>query len=88
MLPENQRGAENREEALLVVGVTSGSPAAAAGVLVGDVILDFDGHAVQSPEDLLDLLVGDRVGREVRLRVLRGGISSDVKVTVGERPAQ
>ena len=88
VLPENQRGPENREEALLVVGVTSGSPAAAAGVLVGDVILDFDGHAVQSPEDLLDLLVGDRVGREVRLRVLRGGISSDVKVTVGERPAQ
>ena len=52
-----------REEALLVVGVTAGSPAAAAGVLVGDVILELDGHAIGSPEDLLDLLLGDRVGR-------------------------
>ena len=46
---------DGREEALLVVGVTGGSPAAAAGVLVGDVLLEFDGHAVASPEELLDL---------------------------------
>src|SRR5687767_5965707 len=87
-LPANQRGGEEREEALLVVGVTSGSPAAAAGVLVGDLLLDFDGNAIGSPEDLLDLLVGDRVGREVRLRVMRGGVASDLTVTVGERPTQ
>ena len=48
---------------LLVVGVTAASPAAAAGVLVGDVLVDFDGHPIESPDDLLDLLVGDRVGR-------------------------
>src|SRR5881397_3710020 len=71
-LPENQPGVGGRESALLVVGVTAGSPAAAAGVLVGDVLLDFDGHAVHSPEDLLDLLAGDRVGRQVTLRVRRG----------------
>ena len=87
-LPANQRGGDEREEALLVVGVTSGSPAAAAGVLVGDLLLDFDGNAIGSPEDLLDLLVGDRVGREVRLRVMRGGAVSDLTVTVGERPTQ
>src|SRR5439155_21375543 len=52
-LPENQRGADGREQALLVVGVTSGSPAATAGVLVGDMLLEFDGHPVESPEDLL-----------------------------------
>jgi S1-C subfamily serine protease len=85
-LPENQPGANGRDQALLVVGVTAGSPAAAAGVLVGDVLLEFDGQAVRSPEDLLDLLVGDRVGREVTLRVLRGGAPTDVPVTVGERP--
>ena len=42
--------------------MTGDSPAAAAGVLVGDVLLEFDGHAVESPEELLDLLLGDRVG--------------------------
>lgn len=86
-LPENQRGAEGREEALLVIAVTAGSPAAGAGVLVGDVIVAFDGQPVESPEDLLDLLIGDRVGRGVKLHVLRGGAAQDIVVTVGERPA-
>ena len=85
-LPENQQSAQGRDEALLVVGVTSASPAATAGVLVGDVLLEFDGHPIESPEDLLDLLVGDRVGRQVTLRALRGGAVTDLKVTVGERP--
>ena len=90
-LPENQQGAQGRperEDALLVVGVTSGSPAASAGVLVGDVVLEFDGHPIESPEDLLDLLVGDRVGRQVTLRALRGGAPTELKVTVGERPSR
>jgi len=87
-LPAGQGGADSSPErrALLVVSVTGGSPAAAAGILIGDVILDFDGQPVDSPEDLLDLLVGDRVGRQVMLRVLRGGASSQLPVTVGERP--
>ena len=87
-LPENQLGANGRDEALLVVGVTGGSPAAAAGVLVGDVLLEFDGHPIESPEDLLDLLVGDRVGRQVTLRALRGGAVTELKVSVGERPSR
>jgi S1-C subfamily serine protease len=86
-LAEGQSPERERESALLVVAVTSGSPAAAAGVLVGDVMLTFDGKPVQSPEDLLDLLVGDRVGRAVPVRILRGRESVDLSVTVGERPA-
>ena len=46
-LPKSQQGADGREQALLVVGVTAGSPASAAGVLVGDVLLEFDGHPVR-----------------------------------------
>ena len=84
-LPDHQRSGD-RATALLVVGVTSGSPAAAAGILVGDVLTDFDGEAVESPEDLLDRLVGDRVGRQVTVRVLRGGAVKELPVTVGERP--
>src|SRR3954452_8954721 len=86
-LPESQRGADGRDHALLVVGVTSGAPAAAAGVLVGDVLLAFDGHPVESPEELLDLLLGDRVGRSVPVSLLRGGSRIEVMVAVGERPA-
>jgi S1-C subfamily serine protease len=85
-LSEAQRQAENRDDALLVVSVTPSSPAAAAGVLVGDLLIDFDGHAIGSPEDLLDLLAGDRVGRALPLRILRGTSSTTATVTVGKRP--
>jgi S1-C subfamily serine protease len=86
-LPEGQRGADGREHALLVVGVTAGSPAAAAGLLVGDILLEFDGHHVEAPEQLLDLLLGDRVGKTVGIKVLRGTAVAELSVTVGERPA-
>ncbi len=86
-LSEQQARALDREHGLLLVGITNGSPAAGAGLMVGDVILDFDAHSVDSPEDLLDLLRGDRVGRSLPLRVLRGGSAIQVDVTVGERPA-
>jgi S1-C subfamily serine protease len=85
-LPEQQRGPDGQQAALLVVGVSDNSPAASAGVLVGDVILAFDTRRVESPEELLDLLAGDRVGREVVVRALRGGTVVDLTVTVGERP--
>lgn len=85
-LPDAQK-TNGREEALLVVGVTAGSPAAAAGLLVGDIIVAFDGHPVESPEDLLDLLLGDRVGRSVPLHIVRGGSAMQVTVSVSERPS-
>jgi serine protease DegQ len=85
-LPDAQKSGDGREDALLIVGITDGSPAAAAGLLVGDIMVDFDGQPVESPEDLLDLLFGDRVGRSVPLRILRGGTSMEVTVAVGERP--
>ena len=66
--------------------MTAGSPASAAGVLIGDVLLEFDGHAIESPEELLDLLLGDRVGKPVPLKILRGGAVTTLTVTVGERP--
>ena len=85
-LPESQRGGHQRDEALLVVGVTGDGPAAAAGVLVGDVLLELDGHATASPEQLLAQLFSIGVGRKVPLKLLRGGKVTDLTVTIGERP--
>jgi S1-C subfamily serine protease len=87
-LSERQRSAGAGEQALLVVGVSPDSPADTAGILVGDVLIEFDGHAVESPEDLLELLAGDRVGRSVPLRVARGGVAQTLTATVGERPRE
>ena len=84
-VPEKQRGIAGVDEALLIVGVKDGTPAADAGLLVGDLLLSLEGHALASPDDLFDLLIGDRVGRPASVRVLRGGVPADVNVTIGER---
>jgi S1-C subfamily serine protease len=95
VLPENQRAVgvstdsgDALNSAVLVVGVTDGSPAAAAGILVGDVLLAINGQAIASPEDLLDVLYHAEIGKAVVARVLRGGAVVDVPVTVGERPGR
>jgi S1-C subfamily serine protease len=76
---------DGRERALLVVGITPGSPADTGGLIVGDILLDFDSNATESPDDLLDLLAGDRIGKTVVARTLRGGAARDVQITIGER---
>ena len=45
----------------------------------------FDGNVVDDPETLLTLLRGDRIPREAKLTVLRGGEARDVPVSIGER---
>jgi S1-C subfamily serine protease len=88
-LPERQRAAETgAATGMVVLGVSEGSPADAGGILVGDIVVAFDGHAVGSPMELLDLLTGDRIGRGAVLSVLRGGTTIDLTVTVGRRPAR
>jgi serine protease DegQ len=84
-LPAGQRGGREQAAGLLVSGLVEGSPAAAAGVLVGDVIVAFDGTVVEDPEALLTLLRGDRAGKAATLTVIRGGEVRELAVTVGER---
>lgn len=86
-LPPAQRP-EGRERALLVLGITPGSPAEAAGLIIGDVLVDFDGQPTESPDDLLDLLTQNRVGRTVVARTLRGGALREVQIGVVERTRQ
>lgn len=83
-LPDSQRP-EGREHALLVMGVASGSPAETAGMLVGDLLLDFDGQGTESPDDLLDLLTDRRVGQILTARTLRGGVIREAKIAVAAR---
>jgi S1-C subfamily serine protease len=84
-VPERQQAVAGTKTGLLVVGIKAGTPADAAGMLIGDVLLALDAHPLTSSEELFDLLVGDRVGRSVVFRVLRGGTPTDVEITVAER---
>jgi S1-C subfamily serine protease len=68
----------------MTVSVDQDAPAGKAGLLIGDILLDFAGHAVHRPEDLRPLLA-DAVGKTVAVRILRGGALADLEITVAER---
>ena len=57
----------------LVAEVFKDSPALAAGIQVGDVIVAFDGTEVAKSVDLPSLVAGTPVGKESQLVVLRNG---------------
>ena len=53
--------------------VEPGGPAAAGGVLAGDLVLSLDGSPVEGADDLVRLLNAERIGRATTLALLRGG---------------
>jgi serine protease Do len=75
----------SHDTALLVMSVVDGSPAERAGLLVGDALLDADGHPLGHPTDLLDALAGVRAGGSVKLSFLRGGAVTSASVTPADR---
>jgi S1-C subfamily serine protease len=86
--PIRQGAGLSQETGLLVVLVEPGSPAERAGILLGDVLVALDGSVVADPSDLQALLSYERVGREVAVRLIRGGQATDVRVTIAERSAR
>lgn len=84
-LPDGQRLGLTQRGGLLVVGVEDGSPADRGGLIVGDILATLDGQPIEDTEDLLVLLAGDRVGRSVPVKLVRGGELTEVEITVGER---
>jgi len=62
-----------RSAGMEVIEVVAASPAEAAGIRRGDVIVEVDANPVQRPGDVQRLLVGAAIERFVVLRVLRGG---------------
>jgi S1-C subfamily serine protease len=74
-----------QEGGLLLVSVEKRSPAEAGGLMVGDILVGFDGQAVTYPDELFVLLAGEVVDRPIQLEVLRGGQPTQITVTIGER---
>ena len=67
--------------ALMVVDVDGDGPAARAGFIKGDTILEFGGEPVSGVDDLHRLLIGDHAGHPVSVCLLRAGRSLAVTVT-------
>lgn len=68
-----------------VKSVSDGSPAADAGLKVGDVIVAIDGNAVAGAESLTGFVRAHATGDQVTLTVVRDGSATDVDVTLATR---
>ena len=71
---------------VLVAGVEPGGPAQKAGLQRGDVILKYDGKAIDSANELPRLVAGSKPGTAATLELWRQGASRSIKVTLGEFP--
>ena len=67
----------------LVTSVEPRSPAASAGVILGDVIVAMNGQVLDSFDRIDRILAATSAGAAVRITLLRGGVSSDVTVQAG-----
>jgi S1-C subfamily serine protease len=84
-LPPASRPRPDQASGLIVLSVQPGSPAAKAGVLIGDVLLAAKGEPLTQPAALLPFLDEESVGSELSLELIRAGQPLALGVAVGER---
>jgi putative serine protease PepD len=70
-----------------IARVRSGSPADKAGLKVGDVVTDFGGETIQSPDNLTSAVSAHQPGDTVTVTYQRGGSTKTADVTLANRPS-
>ena len=69
-----------------VIEVAENSPAAEAGVKLGDIILEFNGKPLPRSQDLPSWVADTAPGQRVALKIVRDKIERSVAVKIGEAP--
>ena len=67
--------------------VSEDSPAAVAGLKLGDHIIQFNEKPVKGVEDLIFEISKSPVGSKIKLLIHRDGETQSMEVVIGERPA-
>lgn len=82
----------NFPQGIFVREVEEGSPAENAGVLPGDIIVNFDGEKVTSYDDLVEIMQYYGPGSEATLTVMRASQGQyekvELQITLGKRPVE
>jgi len=74
----------DKPKGALVAKVIEDSPAEISGVKVGDIILKFNEHQINTSSELPPLVGSLRAGEVVRLGIVREGKQRTIKVKIGE----
>jgi serine protease Do len=83
-LPPRVARTLGRESGVEVVQVVEGSPAAAAGLRPEDLIVELDGVAVGDVGDIQRLMVVEKIGAAVPIRLLREGRELELELVPAE----
>ena len=79
-------GVAHGDGSIVVSAVVPDSPAATAGLQIGDSMIRLDGEEVATQEDLQRVLAAQKPGDTVPITVKREGETVDLTLTFGERP--
>jgi S1-C subfamily serine protease len=74
-------------QAVMVISVDPNGPGHAADIRQGDVIVAWDGQAIPRLQAMLHALGPESIGRVVTVGLRRAGAPTEVRLTIGERPA-
>jgi serine protease Do len=74
------------KKGIVVIGIMEGSPAAKAGLRIGDVILEANGKEINEPDELIRIVNETPIGKGIRLKIHRGKSTLEVLVIIAERP--
>ncbi|MFM9900239.1 MAG: DegQ family serine endoprotease [Polaromonas sp.] len=77
-----------KPQGALVRGVETGAPAEKAGIEAGDIIIKFDGKAIEKSSDLPRLVGNVKPGTKAVITVFRRGAAKDLIVTIAEVEAE
>jgi len=72
----------------LVSDVERNSPADRAGIMRGDIILEFNGRKVKDVSSLRNMVAQSKGGSEVSMKILRSGKEYSVKVVIVDLPKE
>ncbi|MCG3111572.1 MAG: DegQ family serine endoprotease [Candidatus Manganitrophus sp. SB1] len=72
----------------LVSDVLPDSPAEAAGIQRGDILLAIDGKEVESTAQLRKWVAGTAVGKKIRLTLFRDKKEKEIELSPGEQPQE
>src|SRR5262245_3678928 len=75
-----------KDSGVLVADVMKDSPAEAAGLKAGDIIVEFNGAPIKNVTDLQKRVAGAEPGRATPLVVIRDKASTPLSVKIGEQP--
>ena len=86
-LPDAVKTEAGQDRGLMVMRVAPGGPAAAAGVMSGDILVAIGGNPASRPRELAGHLGPDSIGKAVELQIVRSGALQKLTATITPRPA-